>query len=98
MRVLVDTNVLLRAVQTNHPLFAESTKAISALVRRDDSLFISPQNVVEFWNVATRPVAYNGFGLSADQVLNEIAGFEKSLDSYFRRFQKFTPPGKKSSE
>ncbi|MGH9741355.1 MAG: type II toxin-antitoxin system VapC family toxin [Candidatus Acidiferrum sp.] len=79
MRILVDTNLLLRAIQTNHPLFAQAAGAISALVRRNDSLYFSPQNIIEFWNVATRPVDRNGFGLSPDQVLNEIAGFERSL-------------------
>jgi predicted nucleic acid-binding protein len=37
MRVLVDTNVLLRTVQSNHPHFAEATAAIATLVRRSDS-------------------------------------------------------------
>ncbi len=58
MRVLVDTNVLLRTVQSNHPHFAEATTAIATLVRRGDSVFFSPQNIAEFWNVATRP-AFN---------------------------------------
>lgn len=79
MRVLLDTNVLLRAVQINHPLFPETTNAISALVRRNDTLFFSPQNIVEFWNVATRPIQHNGFGLPSDAVVNEIAGFERSF-------------------
>jgi predicted nucleic acid-binding protein len=79
MRVLVDTNVLLRAVQSNHPLFAQATQAISSLVRRNDSVFFCPQNIIEFWNVATRPIEHNGFGLSPDQVLKEIGGFESSL-------------------
>lgn len=79
MRVLLDTNVLLRAVQINHPLFVQTTQAISALIRRDDSLFVSPQNIIEFWNVATRPIQHNGFGLSPEEVLSEIVGFEKSF-------------------
>ncbi|MGB7470781.1 MAG: type II toxin-antitoxin system VapC family toxin [Candidatus Acidiferrum sp.] len=79
MRVLVDTNVLLRAVQSNHPLFAQATQGISVLVRRNDSVCFCSQNIIEFWNVATRPIERNGFGLSTDQVLKEIAGFESSL-------------------
>jgi predicted nucleic acid-binding protein len=70
MRVLVDTNVLLRIVQSNHPHFAEATAAIATLVRRSDSVFFSPQNIAEFWNVATRPV---------DRAFQEITGIEKSL-------------------
>ena len=79
MRVLVDTNVLLRTVQSNHPHFAEATAAIATLVRRGDSVFFSPQNIAEFWNVATRPVERNGLGLSPDRAFQEITGIEKSL-------------------
>ena len=79
MRVLVDTNVLLRTVQSNHPHFAVATAAIAALVRRNDSVFFSPQNIAEFWNVATRPVERNGLGLSSDRAFQEIAGIERSL-------------------
>ena len=41
--------------------------------------FFSPQNIAEFWNVATRPVERNGLGLSPDRTFQEIAGIEKSL-------------------
>lgn len=37
------------------------------LLRRGDRLCIVPQNVVEFWSVATRPVEKNGLGLSLPQ-------------------------------
>jgi len=31
---------------------------------RGDGLRVTPQNFVEFWNVATRPATRNGFGLT----------------------------------
>jgi hypothetical protein len=35
-------------------------------------LCITPQNLIEFWVVATRPIEVNGLGLSANQGLNEL--------------------------
>ena len=33
MRVLVDTNILLRSVQPNHPLSSQATRAVAKLIR-----------------------------------------------------------------
>jgi predicted nucleic acid-binding protein len=79
MRVLVDTNILLRSAQPNHPLCAQAKRAVATLIRRKDAVFFSSQNVAEFWNVATRPAAVNGLGLSNHEVLLEVAGIEKLL-------------------
>jgi len=62
MRVLVDTNILLRSVQPNHPLCAQASHAVSKLIRQNDAVFFCSQNIAEFWNVATRPVERNGLG------------------------------------
>jgi len=56
MRVLVDTNILLRSVQPNHPLCSQATHAVSKLIRQKDAVFFCAQNIAEFWNVATRPI------------------------------------------
>ncbi len=53
MRVLVDTNVLLRSAQPSHPLCGQATHAVSAMIRQGDSVFFCPQNIAEFWNVAS---------------------------------------------
>jgi predicted nucleic acid-binding protein len=76
MRVLVDTNVLLRSAQPNHPSYSQATLAVSRLMRRNDELFFCSQNIAEFWNVATRPVDRNGLGLSLDEVLREVRSIE----------------------
>jgi hypothetical protein len=67
MRVLVDTNVLLRSAQPSHPLCLQATHAVSKMIRQGDSVFFSPQNVGEFWNVATRPADKNGLGFSLEE-------------------------------
>jgi predicted nucleic acid-binding protein len=67
MRVLVDTNILLRSVQPNHPLCSQATHAVSKLIRQKDEVFFCAQNAAEFWNVATRPADRNGLGLSPEE-------------------------------
>ena len=79
MRVLVDTNILLRIAQPTHPLFSEATHAVSKLLRQRDSVFFCSQNIAEFWNVATRPVGANGLGMTSQEVLREIDNIEKLL-------------------
>jgi predicted nucleic acid-binding protein len=65
---LVDTNVLLRSVQQSSATYREACGAIAALLRRGDRLCIFPQNITEFWSVATRPGDRNGLGLSPTEV------------------------------
>jgi len=79
MRVLVDTNILLRSAQPNHPLCSEATYAVSKLIRQKETVFFCAQNITEFWNVATRSAAQNGLGLSSEEVLQEIGSIEKLL-------------------
>jgi predicted nucleic acid-binding protein len=76
MRVLVDTNILLRSAQPNHPFYSQAALAVSRLMRRNDTIFFCSQNIAEFWNVATRPADRNGMGLSIDEVLREIRSIE----------------------
>jgi len=76
MRVLVDTNILLRSAQPAHPLFSQTTHAVSRLLRQKESVFFCAQNIAEFWNVATRPTNANGLGMKSDEVLKEIGSIE----------------------
>jgi predicted nucleic acid-binding protein len=79
MRVLVDTNILLRSAQPNHPLCSQAVHAVSRLLRQKESVFFCPQNIAEFWNVATRPAEKNGLGLSIAEVTKEVASIESML-------------------
>lgn len=79
MRVLVDTNILLRSAQPNHPPCPQATHAVSKLIRQKDAVFFCSQNITEFWNVATRPADLNGLGLSHEEVLQEVSSIEKLL-------------------
>jgi predicted nucleic acid-binding protein len=64
---LVDTNVLLRSVDLNHPMNQNALKAITMIRSGGKQLHIVPQNLIEFWNVYTRPLERNGLGRSARQ-------------------------------
>jgi len=64
MAFLLDTGILLRLINVNDPLHADVEQAIDTLIGRQDELLITTQNIAEFWNVATRPVANNGLALS----------------------------------
>jgi len=79
MRVLVDTNILLRSAQPTHPLSSQATSAVSKLLRQEDAVFFCAQNIAEFWNVATRPAEVNGLGLSHEEALQEVASIESLL-------------------
>lgn len=64
MRYLVDTNVVLRFINQTDPQHALMRSAIHTLLAADHEVCLVAQNCIEFWNVTTRPVARNGYGLS----------------------------------
>jgi predicted nucleic acid-binding protein len=70
--VLIDTSTLLRAVQLRHPQHETAIRALEILPWQGRALHIVPQNLVKFWAVATRPLAYNGLGLATSTALGEL--------------------------
>ncbi|MBD2212372.1 type II toxin-antitoxin system VapC family toxin [Nostoc linckia FACHB-104] len=72
MSYLVDTNVLLRSVDLTHPMNPDAVNAISRLRSRGEQLHIVPQNLIEFWNVCTRPTDKNGLGRNAVEAQAEV--------------------------
>ncbi len=73
MSYLIDTNVLLRLVQPDHAMYQDAVNAIVTLRHQQISLLIIPQNLIEFWAVATRPLAANGLGMSTTEASKELA-------------------------
>jgi predicted nucleic acid-binding protein len=79
MSFLIDTSILGRLANrtdVSHPI---ATAAIAALHRRGEVLHITPQNLVEFRNFATRPTNANGLGLAALAVESLAANFEAAF-------------------
>jgi predicted nucleic acid-binding protein len=71
--VLVDTSALLRTLQPLHPQLGLLSAAIKALTAQGRELHLVPQNLVELWVVATRPLEQNGLGMSTGAVAAELA-------------------------
>jgi predicted nucleic acid-binding protein len=76
MSVLVDTNILLRAVQPTHALNSVAIRAVSSLISQSERLLVTPQVFAEFWSAATRPQGNNGLGLSSREALTELTRME----------------------
>jgi predicted nucleic acid-binding protein len=76
---LLDTNILLRLTRRDSSLHAVIQRAIHQILRLDVSLFCCPQNILELWNVLTRPVDRNGFGLSINEAEEEVRLIEREF-------------------
>ena len=77
MIYLVDTNVLLRFGDRTHPLHPRVRAAVRTLRAEGHRLRATPQNCVEFWNVATRPAVRNGFGLTPGDADKQLQILER---------------------
>src|SRR4030095_11351879 len=75
MSLIVEVNeqgALLRAVQKAAPEHTLVVSAIAQLTANGAAIYVSPQVLIEFWVVATRPTEVNGFGWDLAFVAAEI--------------------------
>ena len=72
MSFAVDTNILLRSIDEGHAAQLVVDDGLLALRSQGETLSIFPQNLIEFWAVATRPIANNGLGWSVDRAKVEL--------------------------
>jgi predicted nucleic acid-binding protein len=77
MACLLDTGVLLRAFDAAAPEYRVIRQALGILWGRQERLNVTVQNLAEFWNVSTRPVDKNGYGLSAERTGKRLALIER---------------------
>jgi predicted nucleic acid-binding protein len=82
MSHLVDSNILTRLTQKHSPHYPFARKAVISLRRSGEEICLVPQNLIEFWAVATRPVVYNGLGLTIDETRFEIKKFKRLFRFY----------------
>lgn len=80
--ILLDTNVLARMTDSSDPDCAVARSAVHRLLARREKLIIVPQNLFEFWAVATRPPGarpsgQNGLGMSLEQASQWLAFFQR---------------------
>jgi predicted nucleic acid-binding protein len=76
---LADTNILLRLNKSNDPNFSPIRGAVRTLSVRGYRLCYTPQNIIEFWNVCTRPSERNGYGLSIIDTEQRIRRIERAF-------------------
>jgi len=79
MAFLIDTSVLGRLANRADVSHTVATAAIAELHRRGEVMHVTPQNLVEFRNFATRPVSANGLGLAATAAEGLAATFETAF-------------------
>ncbi|MGL6075364.1 MAG: type II toxin-antitoxin system VapC family toxin [Fimbriiglobus sp.] len=75
MNAVLDTNVLLRYFNPLDPAHMTVVTAVDQLQGGGWILHTVPQNHYELWVVATRPLANNGFGMTAaecDSMLSQV--------------------------
>jgi predicted nucleic acid-binding protein len=53
-------------------MYGDTARAVNILLAREDELFVIAQNLIEFWAVATRPIANNGLGPTVARANQEL--------------------------
>jgi predicted nucleic acid-binding protein len=79
MGVLVDTNVLLRRTQPDHPSFAVAVESVARLLAAGETVHYAFQTISEFRNVMTRPAINNGLGFDVATAFAEVEKIERVL-------------------
>lgn len=79
MDCLADTNIILRLAQPAHPMHAVALRAVKKLLSEGHNLCLTSQNLIEFWNVATRPADNNGLGWTTAQTETDVRAIESNF-------------------
>src|SRR3989337_392654 len=79
-RILADTNILLRSLEPEHKSHITAVNALVSSTRKYGKVCVLPQNLIEFWNVATQPADKNGFGWTVTRTEGEVSRFEAILE------------------
>jgi len=80
--ILLDTNLLTRMTRSNDAQCAAAREAIRKLTAHGERLIVVPQNLYEFWAVATRPagpppIGLNGLGMTTAQAAQWVRFFQR---------------------
>lgn len=80
--ILLDTNMLARMTDSAHPQCADARRSVHVLLAQQERLVLFPQNLYEFWAVATRsagppPQGRNGLGMTTEQASQWIQFFRR---------------------
>ncbi len=86
---LLDTNIILRFTDTDSFEYEITNNAIFQILLQGSKCFITSQVLIEFWVVATRPVAVNGLGWTPEEteqavqrLINQFEWLEETPDIF----------------
>lgn len=86
---LLDTNILLRSRDVASPDYNLVDRTIRYLISNNHQCFITSQVLIEFWVVATRPIAVNGLGWAPEEseravqmLINQFSLLEETPDIF----------------
>lgn len=86
---LLDTNILLRSRDIASRDYNLVDRTIRYLISNNHQCFITSQVLIEFWVVATRPVAVNGLGWTPEEteravqmLINQFSLLEETPDIF----------------
>ncbi len=71
-KYLIDTNLLLRMSDDTSPMYLLAIDAAANLLAQGHEIYLTTQNLIEFWAVVTRPRNVNGFDWTTQQAEAEI--------------------------
>ncbi len=84
--ILLDTNLLTRMTRSHDPQSGVARAGVQMLFGRGERLIVVPQNLYEFWAVATRPpgatpTGANGLGMTPAQAGHWLRFFVRRFTS-----------------
>ncbi|MBL8203869.1 MAG: PIN domain-containing protein [Blastocatellia bacterium] len=71
-KFLLDTNLLLRSCDQLSPDRLLAERAVAKLLGNGDEAYLTTQNLIEFWDVVTRPRNVNGFDWTTQRAEAEL--------------------------
>ena len=80
--LFLDTNVLLSATDEGREYYTASNTVLSQAIKHGLHLAVCGQVLREYAVVATRPVAANGLGMQADDVVRNLGMF-RNVSAFF---------------
>ena len=72
MTYLLDTNIVLRLIDSKSLEHDVVKRALMKIYQAEDVAVIVPQNIIELWAVASRPTSANGLGFTLERTRTEI--------------------------
>jgi len=79
LKILLDSNVLLRWADSGAPEHAQCTEAVTRLAETSNVVYICAQVIIESYVVASRPVEVNGLGFTLAEARQFLDDMEQSF-------------------